>query len=1090
MFKVSSLILFLTASFLYAQNTTPFIEITDSNDSDNILIDCNYPLDADRCFTLQANFTTILETTDYSVESIPFSPPTALTNETLVNITEDDTWGQALPLPFNFCFYNQGYDELIIGDNGIISFNQALAFGDNAFSAATIPNSSMPTNAIFGAFHDLTNDTNVFGCTDNPATPENECGEIKTYITGIAPQRTFVISYENLNHFSCEGPDEQRSSSQIVLYESSNIIDVYIQDKPLSCETNFRRNALIGIQNQDGTLAVTPPNRNTSIWSTTNEAWRFTPNGIPATVIQWKDGDGTDISNDNEITVCPEENTSYSASVTYNFCNGETLTLNDDIDITIALTFPVAIDNEVTVCDINIIGQEPIDLQTYDPLMVGAQSGLGLSYYYSLNDAQNENNPIFDPNNFTLYSSTQTIYVRLQRGVGCFDVGELTLNLLELGTSQIPNISVCDIDNDNSEVITLTDYSTQIIGGQTNINVEYFPTQLEAQNNTGAITEITAADGDSVFVKFTLEPDDACPNIEELDINLNGEPIVAPIEETLCSNLTLFDLTAQEADVQSTNTETLSFSYHLFETWAINNINPFDPAHPTNPIDPEFYPINSATTTSIWVRSVTSNGCVNTYPINFTFIEGVTVTNDAQVSTGDVFDLTESITDMVANLTDITVEYYNSEAGAEIRDPASQIADPTAYQINDPEAEIFIVFINDSSGCETIGTVGLETVGFGGGGGAGGGGVCDNDNDNTELVDLTTYTESIITGYDNSEYMEVTYHILPADANSNTNAITELTVTAPITILARIAIIFEGTELDSNVINFMLDFQPTSEIASVNKTICDELSNSFEDHDITQYEDDFSTESGVTFEYFNTNGNPINIPENFRITSPPRTIDVIVNIPGQCPIESELIIDFYPEIETEDAELPGCDIDSNGEHTFDLNDALIDVNPDFALYEATYYLTLNEARAGDPLTQIVTPETYTLTSNTSVYVRLYNTTTTCYSTAEIDLEIIPVPQQLVPSINICDFNNDTSETNIDLTTFNTNIIGAQPNVTVTYYADLDDLTMEVNPITTIDLSNTNTPVFIALSAPDACVYENEVELILIPSPTVDICNSL
>ncbi len=99
MFRIISLILFLTSAVLFSQDASPFLEITDNEGRDNILIDCDYPLDADRCFTLKANFTTIYETTDYIVESIPFTPPTDLANGTTVEILEDDKWGEVLPLP-------------------------------------------------------------------------------------------------------------------------------------------------------------------------------------------------------------------------------------------------------------------------------------------------------------------------------------------------------------------------------------------------------------------------------------------------------------------------------------------------------------------------------------------------------------------------------------------------------------------------------------------------------------------------------------------------------------------------------------------------------------------------------------------------------------------------------------------------------------------------------------------------------------------------------------------------------------------------------------------------------------------------------
>ena len=42
-------------------------------------------------------------------------------------VNEDDIWSDAIALPFNFCFFGQIYDSLIIGSNGVISFNVSNA---------------------------------------------------------------------------------------------------------------------------------------------------------------------------------------------------------------------------------------------------------------------------------------------------------------------------------------------------------------------------------------------------------------------------------------------------------------------------------------------------------------------------------------------------------------------------------------------------------------------------------------------------------------------------------------------------------------------------------------------------------------------------------------------------------------------------------------------------------------------------------------------------------------------------------------------------------------------------------------------------
>ena len=77
---------------------------------------------------------------------------------------------------------------------------------------------------------------------------------------------------------------------QVVLYETTNIIDFYVENKP-SCSSWNSGWAAMGIQNDAGTEAVVPPGRNgnDSPWQTQNEAWRFTPSGASIVDFTWLD---------------------------------------------------------------------------------------------------------------------------------------------------------------------------------------------------------------------------------------------------------------------------------------------------------------------------------------------------------------------------------------------------------------------------------------------------------------------------------------------------------------------------------------------------------------------------------------------------------------------------------------------------------------------------------------------------------------------------------------------------------------------------------------------------------------------------------
>ena len=280
------------------------------------------------CTDLTATFLETGDTNSYEVSSIPFNPPenfVGLANSLFVN--GDDIWSGVVDLPFNFCFFGGVYDQLIVGANGGISFDVSNAGTTNGWSFDDpLPysgtNITLADVNIFGAVHDI-----------DPAA-SNGTHDIAWEIKGTAPCRTFVISYFNVAHFSSSCND-LKTSQQIVLYEGTNAIDVYILDKP-TCFSWNNGNAVIGIQNPAGTIAYTPPGRNTGSWSASIEAWRFTPNGAPNYELSWYDGSGNFISHDTTINVCPSADETYTAEVEYTNCDNTVFTDSDTVTVTLS----------------------------------------------------------------------------------------------------------------------------------------------------------------------------------------------------------------------------------------------------------------------------------------------------------------------------------------------------------------------------------------------------------------------------------------------------------------------------------------------------------------------------------------------------------------------------------------------------------------------------------------------------------------------------------------------------------------------------------------------------------------------------------
>ena len=264
------------------------------------------------CIDLVAQPFRVGETTSYTVESIPYNPPFPYTAGTPLFIGIDDIWSPVQPLPFSFCYFGNAYNQVVVGTNGVLTFDvtQANNYCAWAFNAS-LPSNALFPNTIFGAYHDI-----------DPSI----CGQIAVQVSGNSPCRTFVFNFSNVCHFNC---NNLQTTQQIVLYETTNIIEVYIQNKP-TCANWNSGNALIGIQDASATNAVVPPNRNTGPWTAANEAWRFVPAGAPTYQVRWFEG-GNVIGQGDTISVCPNTQTTYTAEAVYTRCDGSQITVTDDV---------------------------------------------------------------------------------------------------------------------------------------------------------------------------------------------------------------------------------------------------------------------------------------------------------------------------------------------------------------------------------------------------------------------------------------------------------------------------------------------------------------------------------------------------------------------------------------------------------------------------------------------------------------------------------------------------------------------------------------------------------------------------------------
>ena len=267
------------------------------------------------------------------------------------NIYTDDVFGSVTNMGFDFVFYGNTYNQVVLASNNYLSFNTTNAGGYSDWTIdAAIPTNLEPEtqNAILCPWQDI-----------YPGANGN--GTIQYATTGEAPNRVFIASFCGIPMFSCT---DICYSSQIKLYESTNIIETHIAQKVL-CTTWNDGAAIHGLHNEDGTIAhvVTGldgivrnyPNQ----WTCENDGWRFTPNGnndyiieniefapaVAGTDIIWQDQFGNQIGTGGEIVVIPGGNVTYTAGASLcgsagDWCGFEGGIEGDNVNITFEeLTF-------------------------------------------------------------------------------------------------------------------------------------------------------------------------------------------------------------------------------------------------------------------------------------------------------------------------------------------------------------------------------------------------------------------------------------------------------------------------------------------------------------------------------------------------------------------------------------------------------------------------------------------------------------------------------------------------------------------------------------------------------------------------------
>jgi hypothetical protein len=232
---------------------------------------------------------------NYVVDTVPYNPLPG--SGTSVALSSDQV-SSDLPLGFNFNFYCNNYNQFRISSNGFLTFPNETDAG--CCSGQALPDNSSPNNLIAFAWEDLI---------------PSAGGTIEYFTTGIAPYRALVVNFTQIEHNG--GGGNFKVTSQVVLYESTNIIEIHTTIMP-----SDGGNHTMGIEDLLGNNATVVSGRNSSDWSALNEGIRFTPTNFLSNTLDfnWSPGTATTDSTKYNPQAFPNSSTNFTVSASNGGC--------------------------------------------------------------------------------------------------------------------------------------------------------------------------------------------------------------------------------------------------------------------------------------------------------------------------------------------------------------------------------------------------------------------------------------------------------------------------------------------------------------------------------------------------------------------------------------------------------------------------------------------------------------------------------------------------------------------------------------------------------------------------------------------------
>jgi len=376
-----------------------------------------------------------------------------LGNVNVLNL-QDDNHSPLINISFPFTFYGTAYNNVVISSNGYVTFNAGSAGNFSPWGINQgVPSAGVPTNSIMGPWQDY-----------NPGAS----GTVGWIVTGAAPNRRFVAVWKDVFLFGTQ----QEGCSAIILHETTNKVEVFIDEKPVVAWNGGA--AIEATHNQLGTLAHIVPGRNwPAQWVANLDGQEWIPNGpndyiqnpIPYKAyvisngnITWGDTEGNTYNTPGpSLTVTPNPtppSDSIGFFINYSSCAVGALLTSD--------TSWVKVNNvEVTVIGVDDVCSAGVGEAT------ATATGGTEPYTYNWNDSMNQTGA-------NASGLTQGVYtVLVTDAIGCTAIASVTIGDTPIALNSTYTQVSCPGGNDGTATVNIVPnpvgatYNWIDAGGQT-----------------------------------------------------------------------------------------------------------------------------------------------------------------------------------------------------------------------------------------------------------------------------------------------------------------------------------------------------------------------------------------------------------------------------------------------------------------------------------------------------------------------------------------------------------------------------------------------------------------------------------------------